>query len=235
MSVEIEVRQIQVGDKVKVLYVPSVGETLRQILIGQIVTVEDIADGTYYARNEVTGKEQAVTGRHPFAHFNDEKRYYFTEWEFVDDTPEPEVSPEIQALNQQIAALKERLEIEGQRWSKIYNQFLESMETISRRLHEEAEYRGWCGEFDDIIDEVNDLLPGPHYLDKREHEYEVSWEETYTVTVYRTASYTAHSADDALALAKDSSDEADAEEIIKAVTAGNFSYENSDCFDVSEI
>jgi hypothetical protein len=69
-------------------------------------------------------------------------------------------------------------------WEDLRANYAKDMETISQRLIEEAENRGWCREFDDIIDEVNDKLVGPCRLDTREQDIEI--EVTVRSTVYAT-------------------------------------------------
>lgn len=109
-----------------------------------------------------------------------------------------------------------------------------AIEIIGRRLLDEAERRGWCDEFDTIINEVNDELPGPFALPTREKEYEVEWAETYTVTVYRSMTYTASSPDDAIDMARE--EDIDSSDLIDAIRNGNWEtdYGTPD-YEVSEV
>ena len=102
---------------------------------------------------------------------------------------------------------------------------------IGERLLDEAEKRNWCSEFDEIIDDVNAALPGHFQLPTREREYTVSWSETYTVTVRRSATVTARDGDQACdAVSELYSGEADEYEMRDAISMGNyeFSDDNSD-------
>ena len=89
---------------------------------------------------------------------------------------------------------------------KVVSETYQILEIIGNRLIEEADVRGWCSQFDEIIDEVNDKLPSGWALPNREKEYEVEvqvqgWASTtYTVTV------TARSAEDAQSLVDDDPD-----------------------------
>lgn len=117
------------------------------------------------------------------------------------------------------------------RYDNIHSQANSAIETIGQRLIDEAEKRNWCSEFDEIIDEVNAALPGPFQLPTREREYNVSWSETYTITVQRHATVTARSEENACDSASELySGEADDYEIRDAISCGNyeFSDDNSD-------
>lgn len=72
-----------------------------------------------------------------------------------------------------------------------------AIEIIGERLIQEAERRGWCDEFDSIIDDVNAELPGSFALPTREREYEVEIEVEATVTFTHTVTVTARNEDEA--------------------------------------
>jgi hypothetical protein len=113
----------------------------------------------------------------------------------------------------------------------IRSQALDAIEMIGDRLIQESERRGWCSEFDEIIDEVNANMPGPFELPTREREYNVCWSETYTVTVHRSTTVTARNEEQACEAACELySGEADEYEMREALSAGNyeFSDDNSD-------
>lgn len=113
----------------------------------------------------------------------------------------------------------------------IHRQANEAIGIIGERLLEEAEKRGWCSEFDEIIDEVNAKLPAPFQLPVRERDFNVSWTETYTITVQRSATVTARNEDQACDLASEMyCGEADEYEMRDAISYGNyeFSDDNSD-------
>lgn len=117
------------------------------------------------------------------------------------------------------------------RYDNMQSQANSAIETIGQRLIDEAEKRNWCSEFDEIIDDVNGSLPGHFQLPTREREYNVSWSETYTITVRRSATVTARSEENACDSASELySGEADDYEIRDAISCGNyeFSDDNSD-------
>jgi hypothetical protein len=121
-----------------------------------------------------------------------------------------------------------------ERHDTIRQQAFEAIRIIGERLIQESEARSWCSEFDQIIQEVNNALPGPFMLPVREHEYEVTWTETYTVTVSRSATFTATNEDEAIDYAKDY-DTADTDELTSAIRYGDWEYSdhNSD-YEASE-
>ena len=123
-------------------------------------------------------------------------------------------------------------------WVKRYDQARDearrAIEMIGERLIDESNNRGWCSEFDDLIDQANSNLPGWLQLPERTREFEVTWTESYTVTVQRSICVEAKSEEHAQSIADDW-DEAEEYEITEAIRSGNYSYEcdNGD-FEVSE-
>lgn len=103
-------------------------------------------------------------------------------------------------------------------------QFMDSIDIISERLLSEAENRGWCSEYDDIVQDINSALP-LYEMETREREYTVSWTETYVIRVDRSETYTAKNPEEAEDQARDEF-EANTEEVIQEVRNGN--YERSD-------
>ncbi len=79
-------------------------------------------------------------------------------------------------------------------WEDLRRKYAEDMSIISERLIMEAESRGWCSEFDEIIEEVNNKLQGPFPLDTREKDIEV--EVTVRGTVWATTTVTVRAANE---------------------------------------
>ena len=61
---------------------------------------------------------------------------------------------------------------------KVYHDAQSAIETISEVLIEQADNRGWCEQFDELTDDVNEKLPNWLQLMKRSKEYLVTWTET---------------------------------------------------------
>ena len=101
-----------------------------------------------------------------------------------------------------------------------------AIQIIGERLIQESNDRNWCSEFDEIIDDVNSALPGWLQLPVREREYEVSWTETYTVTVCRSTTVTARNEEQACEYAGDMGlvGEADDYEMRQAISSGNYEF-----------
>lgn len=112
-----------------------------------------------------------------------------------------------------------------------------AIQIIGDRLIQESEDRQWCSEFDEIIDDVNRALPGWLQLPVREREYEVSWTETYTLTVHRSTTVTARNEEAACELVgeMDVIGDADDYDLRQAISCGDyeFSDDNGD-FDAAE-
>lgn len=137
-----------------------------------------------------------------------------------------------------LAALyaSEAINMEG--WVKKYedarSDAIRAIAMIGERLITESNDRNWCGEFDEIIDDVNGALPGWLQLPTRERDYNVTWTEEYTVTVRRHATVTARSEEDAIRHVEDW-EEADEYEIRDALSYGNYSFISDNCdYEVEE-
>ena len=219
-----------VGDKVIATYIPVIDDNdsannYSEEMKRQVVTITAIfpePDGKTRLFADFRNPETDTT-----------QNWYFYDWKPAEETVEPEVSPEVVLLKETISNLNEVLESERTRLRETRANFDRSMEIISGRLNEEAENRGWCDEFDRIIEDVNRTLPGPFYLEKRQREYEVTWTETYTVTVHRSAIIMATADDDAISQVQDW-DEADSYDIKEAIDNGNYEYESADYYEAEE-
>ena len=109
---------------------------------------------------------------------------------------------------------------------------------IGERLIQESNTRSWCSEFDELIDDANGNLPGWLQLPTREREYEVSWTETYTVSVRRCTTVTARNEEAACDLVNDREiiGEADDYDMREALSCGNYEFadDNGD-FEAEEV
>lgn len=110
-----------------------------------------------------------------------------------------------------------------ERLNKSRDEAQRAIEMIGERLIDESNARGWCSEFDDLIDQANGNLPGWLQLPTRQREYEVRWSEEYTITVHRSTVVLARNEEDAIEIAGDG-DEADEYEMREAISMGNWSY-----------
>jgi len=89
---------------------------------------------------------------------------------------------------------------------------------ISDALLYQADKRNWCGEYDDVVDEVNEELSGYYKLEIRERDFDI--EITSDITVTETITVRARNLDDAIEKAEE---EFDLEE---SVARGNYSQGN---------
>ena len=109
-----------------------------------------------------------------------------------------------------------------QRFDEFQRQAYRAIEIIGERLIHESDRRGWCDEFDRIIEEVNGELPGPFALPEREKEYEVTWTETIMVNLDRSVTVRARNEDEAREQARNDADSIDSNEVIGAVRYGHW-------------
>ena len=119
--------------------------------------------------------------------------------------------------------------INTEEWVKKYDDIrtdaIRAINMIGERLITESNDRNWCGEFDEIIDDVNNALPMWLQLPTREREYEVRWTETYTVTVCRSTTVTARNEEQACEIAADAYvGEGDDYEMREAISCGNYEF-----------
>lgn len=130
----------------------------------------------------------------------------------------PTLGEIVRALNNQY--------LREQRKQRQYDEFRQqaysALEIIGERLIQESEDRGWCDEFDRIISEVNESLPGPFALPEREKEYEVSWTETVMVRIDRSITVRARNVDEAMQTAPEEIDSISNSEVVDAVRYGSW-------------
>lgn len=158
--------------------------------------------------------------------------WYFYDWKPAEDeSDEPEV---VRTLRGTLANTQEALENAREDIRVIRTKFANSMEIISRQINEEAENRGWCDEFERIVDDVNSDLPGPFYLEKRNKTFRVTWTEEYRIRVHRSADIEAKSDELAIEEAQEW-DEVDTYDIKEAIDGGNCEFIDADDYEAEEV
>jgi hypothetical protein len=125
----------------------------------------------------------------------------------------------IERLSNDLADEKHRCEQANSVLNTRNQQFADSINIIGTALMEEAERRGWCAEYDDFVESINSQLPY-HDLPTRQREFQVTWVETVTVRIERSATYTCASAEEAEDMARE--EELDNSLIIDEVRNGNW-------------
>lgn len=80
---------------------------------------------------------------------------------------------EVQALKQMVGELQAQVDQRTQEANEAHRQHVSDMATVSRHLIDEAQSRGWCSDYDRIIDTINQDLNVE--LDQRHVEYEVTF------------------------------------------------------------
>ena len=140
--------------------------------------------------------------------------------------PEPVVEPvvdrEVENLRRRITNLQSEVDA-GK----------EAIRIIGGRLIEEANNRGWCSDYDRIIENVNSEVASGWELPVRNAQYEVTWTESYTVTVYRSATFTASDEDDAIEIAHNE-ETADRYALRDAIDNGNYTFDEADDYEASQ-
>ena len=140
----------------------------------------------------------------------------------TDVVEEPMVSRrELDRANQRVEEYAER----AAKWERDFN-------TYAERIKQEAIDRGWCSNYEDVMESIKTELEVAEIPD-REREYEVSWRETYTVTVFRSTTVNAVDAEDAQSQAEEY-DMADTYDLRDAITNGNYSYVECENYEVEE-
>ena len=180
-----------------------------------------IPDFTVYTRKTETGGAQ----------LNNKINPQITDEEWVDIPNRVCVTLTSTELNLTVGKLAAHYAHEANHadaWMKKYDQARDEAQRaiamIGERLIQESNDRSWCSEFDELIDSANSNLPGWLQLPTREREYEVSWTESYTVTVSRSTTDTARDEEHACELVADMGivGEADDYEMRQAISFGNY-------------
>jgi hypothetical protein len=105
---------------------------------------------------------------------------------------------------------------------KVYHDAHSAIETIGEVLIEQADNRGWCEQFDELTDDVNEKLPSWLQLMKRSKEYLVSWTETVTVQVRRSMTVTSSSEECAEEDARELANGVELYEVQDAINCGQW-------------
>ena len=149
---------------------------------------------------------------------------HFFVWEPI-DAPEVKPSEEVGIITDLQAQVDRLTEQNRALLAKVAN-WEQDWTTITDALHNEADRRGWCNEYDEFVNEIeSDLRIG--VMPKRERDYVVTWTTSVLVNVQISRNYTAASAEDAAQMAKDDYyTEPDTEDIVTAVRSGE--WEESD-------
>lgn len=220
----------RVGAKVIAIRIPHVEEhpSYPEEVRRQVVTVKAVSDRVDSEGRIRIWADFLSDPSDPNSHKYD---WYFYDWKPAEDeSDEPEV---VRTLRGTLANTQEALENAREDIRNIRNKFSNSMEVISNALNREADHRGWCEEYDEIVEDVNNSLPGPFYLTQRSKNFRVEWVEEYRVRVHRSATVTAKTEEEAIDEVREW-DEADTYDIKEAVDSGNADFIDADDYEAEE-
>ena len=129
---------------------------------------------------------------------------------------------QIDTLTRELARANERVEELRNRAGKWERDFMRYAE----RVMQEAIDRDWCSEYERVVDDIRGNLEIATIPD-REVEVDIEWDETYTVTVRRSATVTLQSGYgeyeiEQAARSENGNSDADRSEVIDAVRNGNY-------------
>lgn len=124
-------------------------------------------------------------------------------------------TPEYQRLKEDFT----RVEMSRSHWENMARnyekQHIADIHKIGKALIAEAESRGWCDQYDQFVDKLNDELN--RSLEVREHEYTIEVE--YKVRIQREVSGTSY--DSALELLRD-----DVERELRAIDDADYDFDS---------
>lgn len=124
-------------------------------------------------------------------------------------------TPEYQRLKEDFI----RVEMSRSHWENMARnyekQHIADIHKIGKALIAEAESRGWCDQYDQFVDKLNDELN--RSLEVREHEYTIEVE--YKVRIQREVSGTSY--DSALELLRD-----DVERELRAIDDADYDFDS---------
>lgn len=189
--------------------VPAIGDKVRavgNVLIdynGHECVITDIYPGI--VAYSLTGEFKSI--QKP----DDTISLSFSEWEPIDEPAAPAEDPEITRLKQRIEALEKQL-------ADTQHDF----HHVTKSLLTEADRRGWCGEYDEFVDETQGGLR-VMTMPTREKEYAVTWTTQVVVSVGMSRTYTAESPEAAEDMARgDYYTDAETQQILDAVRSGDW-------------
>lgn len=210
-------------DQVNILPVPQIGETYTvnkdqprhaSLSEGQAVEVVSPYDGTR--------RHGAWLVRRNGNEF----------WVSTDDldVPVPEAgtgTTEPDPRDEEIARLRASLEASNRSIATLRSTWEQEVTDLGNLLMREADNRNWCSEYDEIVAKANSNLT--YELPTRGKEIDISWTETYTVTVTRSATIDSREGseeDDAVSYMEneDALDEADLIQLLRE--NGSHEYES---------
>jgi hypothetical protein len=116
------------------------------------------------------------------------------------------------------------------------NNLLHDLEVITDRLAEEAQERDWCSEYETFVDRVNRNMR-VFQIPPRSRLYQVTWEETYRITVRRSEMVSAVDADAAIEEVQGGDDNLDESTYRWSTPEGepsNVEYDDSDDWSAEE-
>ena len=206
-----------IGDKLIALHVPG-----WSTFNGQVFTVTGV-DSTSPIR--AYGEFMSEDGR--------TETLYVEKW-----VPESTINNDSRVvdLTAQVDQLKQELRDAKYAYDELFSKTETDFENFSESLNEQARYRNWCDEFDQIIESVNSRLIGPHRLTKRESDFEVEWVTRIEIDVPRSALIRGYDEEEALEKAQElDDDDLDAENIVDQIRSGNYQIANSCDYSASEV
>jgi putative methionine-R-sulfoxide reductase with GAF domain len=140
--------------------------------------------------------------------------------------------------------LSHELKRANERFHERDNAFEETMEKVSATLNENAKRREWCGEYARERDALNEMLPGPYYIEKGVRKFGITKRIEGTVWQEITVYVEAEDEDDAEDLANDkdnwvpedgvSDDDFDPNDLIKDELHKEFDRNGFDSWKVSD-
>ena len=219
--------------------VPAVGDRVRAISVpgatgydGQFCTITDVDPSPtgFVLRGEFASMQKP----------DDTINLSFSQWEPADEVKPSEETGIISDLQAQVRRLTDEVEAQKVAYTDMVRQrdgWRDDFHHQANCLLDEAEHRGWCNEYEEFCDRVDEGLRFGE-MPRREREYEVSWVATVIVQVPMTRTYTARDEESAEASAKEDYDATpESQEIIDAIRAGNWE-EQDDAYreyDVEEV
>ena len=185
-----------VGNTIKAVRIPLVTGTSadeHNNYTGQIVTISRIGERTWIENGE-THADVTV----PYARFLMEdggtQEMFISEWTPVFEGTETPAEPELTEDQRTIARLNAVIsDLQGH-----IRRLTHDIEVvIGETINNEAEHRGWCEQFDNIVENVNARLTGSARLPQRTQTFEVEVTVEGTISTCYTVCVSAKSQDDA--------------------------------------
>ena len=187
------------------------GTRIRAVRVRGVTRMEGL-EGTVlrHQPDDVRGtgfSESALQGSNGvYCRFDNGDAWYVEQWQVLAEAPVAVETPVVETpVEEPVAPVAPIDGTQTPEYRELLSKYAQSIDIINARIGDEANDRGWCSDYERVLEEVNRELQSigsPFEMVGRQREYRVSWSEDYTITVTRSTVVTAGSESEAEGIAR---------------------------------